>query len=224
MRKAAVGSSLHPTDHIMSLRLRLKATYVDTPRGIFTDSGVWFRTREEWVRDYAGRVVDHQPLGCLLADAEVWLRSSQTLALWLVPALLFLVPPFQAFLAAVVVFVAWQCLGPALVSRTVLPLFRVLDAVLLQAAYYVWTMSTAAVQSKYVAVAVGLASFIVLRWELMRLVMQPLVRRIRGSLYRMPVPDHVLRSLIVRAALHHGIALKEFSDIEERIVHTLRRK
>lgn len=176
------------------------------------------------MRDYAGGVLDRQSLGRLLADAEVWLRSPQSLALWVLPALLYLIPPLQAFLAAVVVFVAWQCLGPALVSRTLVAPFRVLDSVMLQAAYYVWTMSTFAIRSEFFALALGLASFVLLRWDLLRLAVQPVVRPIRASLYRMPVPDYVLRALIVRAALHFGVALQGFSEIEERIVQTLNRK
>ncbi len=176
------------------------------------------------MRDYAGAVVDRQSLGRLLADAEVWLRSPQTLALWLLPALLFLIPSLQAFLAAVVAFVAWHCLGPALVSRMLVPLFRLLDSVMLQAAYYVWTMSIFAIRSEFAALAIGLVSFVLLRWDLLRLGVQPVVRPIRASLYRMPVPDYVLRALIVRAALHFGVQLQGFAEIEDRIIQTLKRK
>ncbi len=176
------------------------------------------------MRDYAGAVVDRQSLGRLLADAEVWLRSPQTLALWLLPTLLFLIPSLKAFLAAVVVFVAWQCLGPALVSRLLVPLFRLLDSVMLQAAYYVWTMSIFAIRSEFVALAIGLVSFVLLRWDLLRLGVQPVVRPIRASLYSLPVPDYVLRALIVRAALHFGVTLQGFAEIEDRIAQTLKRK
>ena len=70
--------------------------FVDTPEGIFTASGVWFRTREASLYAYAGPVFDHEPLPRLLTQAEVWLRSPQTLALWLLPLLLFTMSPLQA--------------------------------------------------------------------------------------------------------------------------------
>ncbi len=39
-----------------------ETTFVDTPEGIFTASGVWFRTREDSLYAYAGPVFDREPL------------------------------------------------------------------------------------------------------------------------------------------------------------------
>ncbi len=96
-----------------------ETTFVDTPEGIYTASGVWFRTREDSLYAYAGPVFDREPLARLFTQAEVWLRSPMTLALWLLPLLLFMLSPLQAALAALVVYVGWESLGPSFVSRTV---------------------------------------------------------------------------------------------------------
>ena len=82
-----------------------ETTFVDTPEGIFTASGVWFRTREASLHAYAGLVFDREPLTRLLTQAELWLRSPLTLTLWLLPLLLFVITPLQAVLAALVVYI-----------------------------------------------------------------------------------------------------------------------
>ncbi len=201
-----------------------QSTYVDTPQGIFTDELLWFRTREAWLNDYAGAVFERRKLGQLLADAAVWLRSSQTLALWLLPALLLAVSAPQAALATIVFFVAWKTLGPSLVSRAVIPVLRVLELVILQALLYVGTLSWLAALDRYAAMSVGLAGFILLRWGVLRMAVRPLAKVFWGWLYRMPVPDHVLRAIIVRAALHYRIVLADFAPIEEHIIQHLKKK
>ncbi len=201
-----------------------ETTFVDTPEGIFTASGVWFRTREDSLYAYAGPVFDREPLARLFTQAEVWLRSPMTLALWLLPLLLFMLSPLQAALAALVVYVGWESLGPSFVSRTVLGVFRVLDLVLLQAVYFVLTLSVLAAQEQFAALWVGLGGFILLRWSLVRMATQPVVKRIWATLYKMPVPDQVLRSFIIRAALKYRVSLPELDRIEQEIVENLKRK
>ncbi len=201
-----------------------ETTFVDTPEGIFTASGVWFRTREDSLYAYAGPVFDREPLARLFTQAEVWLRSPMTLALWLLPLLLFMLSPLQAALAALVVYVGWESLGPSFVSRTVLGVFRVLDLVLLQAVYFVLTLSVLAAQEQFAALWVGLGGFILLRWSLVRMATQPVVKRIWATLYKMPVPDQVLRSFIIRAALKYRVSLPELDRIEQEIIENLKRK
>lgn len=200
-----------------------ETTFVDTPEGIFTASGVWFRTREASLYAYAGPVFDREPLTRLLTQAELWLRSPLTLTLWLLPLLLFVITPLQAALAALVVYVGWESLGPSFVSRSVVRVFRVLDLVLLQALYYVLAMSVLAAQQQFAMLWVGLGGFILLRWGLVRMATQPVIKRIWATLYRMPVPDQVLRSFIIRAALKYRVSLPELDRIEQEIVENLKR-
>ncbi len=200
-----------------------ETTFLDTPQGIFTASGIWFRTREASLYAFAADVFEREPLVTLLTKAEVWLRSPQTVALWLLPAFLLLVTPLQAALAVLVIYVAWRSLGPALVSRILTTVFRFFDLVLMQALYYALMLSWLAVQEHYVALWVGLAGFILLRWGVVRWVTQPLVTWIWGTLYKVPAPDQVLRSLILRTALQHRISLPELDAMEQEIIRNLRR-
>lgn len=203
---------------------RSETPYVDTPQGVFTAGGVWFRTRVALLEDYAGAVLAREPLGRLLAAAERWLRLPQLLALWLLPLFLWFFSPVQAGLGALVVYLAAAVLGPSFVSRGLDGVLRVLDVVLLQAFFYVFALSVLAAQERLTAVWVGLGGFIVLRWGLVRWATKPLVEVLGRTLYRLPVPDHVLRALIIRAALRYDVAMPEIEAIEREILATIHRK
>ena len=200
------------------------ANFVDTPNGILTDSGNWYRTRVQLLRDYAGPVLEHEPLERLLAQSDAWLRTPRSLAVWLLPPFLVGMPPVQAALAMLCVFFIWQALGPSFVSRRVLPIMRALDAVALQALWYAWMMTQFARSAEYSALAVGLGGFVCLRWGVIGYIMRPVVKWLWSALYRMPVADQVLRAFIVRAALHHGITLADFANMEQEILQHLSRK
>jgi hypothetical protein len=169
-------------------------------------------------------VFEHEALPSLLTQAEVWLRSAQTLALWLLPVFLFIVSPVQAALGALVIYVAWRSLGPAFVNRPMGSLLRVMDLVLVQALYYVFMLSLLAAQAHYVAVWTALGGFVLLRWGLVQWVTAPLIRPIWRSLYPLPVADQVLRALMVRAAMKHQVKLPELDRMERQILDNLHLK
>ena len=200
------------------------AEYVDVPQGIFTDDSIWFRTREASLVRYAGGVLEYRTLGELLADAGVWLRSPQTLAVWLLVVLLLVLTPLQAALVVAAFYAAWKLLGPLLVSRTLTPGVRVMQAVVLQALGYVGILSYLAMAGRYGAVVVGLIGFVLLRWGVVRAALLPLMKVVWRKLYPVSVPDHVLRTIIVRSALHHQVTLAEFEPIQTKILEHLKKK
>lgn len=193
-------------------------TFVDTPKGIFTASGVWFRASEAGVRDYAGEVLQHEPLPRLVRHAEVWLRSPETLALWVLPAALWLLPVGWAVLLALALYVGWSILGPSLVNRPMLTAALVLDHVVAQLVYYVVLLSALAIGGQYEALAAGLLGFVLLRWGLLRRLTDRLMKAVWARLYPMPVPDQVLRALIHRAALKYRVTLPEIDAMANDIL------
>lgn len=203
---------------------KYSATFVETPEGIFTEDGIWFRTRERWIKEYAGGVLEEGRVGELLKEAAVWLRTAQTLALWLLLATLAVATPLQSAVATVAFFALWQAIGPAMVSRWAIPALRVFELVVLQALCFVGVLSWLGASGQVTAVVTGLAGFVMLRWGLLQRLLQPLTEKIWKRLYRMPVPDHVLRALIVRRALRHGITLADFAGIEARIQSHLKKR
>lgn len=196
----------------------VSTSFVDTPRGIFTAAGVWFRTTQTELEKYAGGVLEHESIERLIQRTEIWLRSAQTLTVWLFAIFMILIEPLPAALAALTVFVGWKSLGPSLVSRCFERILSVLDLVWLQGAYYVGILSYFAASNAYAAVWAGLAGFILVRWGLVEKLTDLLVRLIWGTLYKMPIADQILRAFILRAAMKYRVSLPQLDQFEQRIV------
>lgn len=199
-------------------------TYVDTPRGIFTSGSTWFHTRENTLREYAGGVLEHVPLTRLLLLAEVWLRSAGVVAIWMMPVLLLTLPPVAAVIVGLVVYLLWQAFSPAFVSIVAARIFILLDNVFLTGLYYIVAISYLAAIDQFTAVWVGLAWFILVRWQIITRVTRPILEPLWRSLYPLPVNDQVLRALIIRAALKHHVSIPELDAIESQIRSTLNRQ
>jgi len=194
--------------------------FVDTPRGMFTSSGVWFRAREADVRSYAAAVFDHEALAQVLRHAEVWLRSPRTLALWVLPVLLLVLNPFLALSLTVTLYLSWAILGPSLANRPFLWLFGILDQMLTQVVLYAIVLSLLGIAGEYAALVIGLGGFIALRWGLVDKGVEPLLQGLYHRLYPLPVPDLVLRGLIRRAAMKYRVSLPELDAMEQDIWDT----
>lgn len=194
-----------------------KTTYVDTPKGIFTAAGVWFRTTENEVEAFAGPVLQHMSLKRLLNYAEVWLRSPETLTLWLLPILLTVFSSLAAVLSALLFFVGWKYISPSISTLIALKVVHVFDSVYMQHPYYVVVLSILAWQQVYTAVWIGLAGFILIRWGLITKITEPLFNLLWKVMYVLPIPDQVLRSIILRVALKHHISLPQLDHMEEQI-------
>ncbi|PSQ52732.1 MAG: hypothetical protein BRD28_04400 [Bacteroidetes bacterium QH_10_64_37] len=195
--------------------------YIDTPYGILTGGGRWYHVTEQDVQDYAGAVLDHASLEQLLRWADTWVESAKTVALWGLPLLLWVLPAGWAVGGALGLFVGWSLLSPALPSLLAVRVVTVLDHVLAQALYYVFTMSVFAAAEMYLPVGVGLGGFALLRWGVLEWALGFLLRPLQQTLYPLPIADQVLRGLIVRVALKHRLSLPQVDDITEDILDNL---
>jgi len=198
--------------------------YHNTPQGILTESGVWYKTTVQHLNEYAEELFEREPLEVQLALADTWIRSPRTLSLWLLPCGILYFDPSQWGVIVVSFFLIWQIIAPAMVNRRLSLLLKLLDAVLMQAILYATTMSVLAMSGQYHALSVGLVGLIVFRWGVLGYLTRPIVTRCWKTMYILPAPDHVLRAFIVRGALRYGITLVDFEDIEQKIVEKMSKK
>lgn len=196
------------------VRAQEGADYVAVPTGIFTASGVWYRTTPEELERFAGDVLEDVPLPQLLRLSDAWLQAAKTVVLWLLPALLMLVPPLNAALVALVLYVGWQVLGPAWVSVPLARGLLLLQSVVLIGIYSAVVLSMLGMRGAEAAAVTGLVGFIALRWGVVDWLVRPVVDRARASLYRLPVPDQVLRAFLHRFALRLGVVVPEIERME----------
>lgn len=197
--------------------------YVDTPAGLFAADGTRYRTTEPLLRDYAGPVLDAVGLATLVRQAGVWLRTPQTLAVLLLPALLAVLPWWAAAATALALYAAWAVAAPGVVLPGLTGIARVLEHPVLQGLVYVGALSAFAAAGTFAAVWTGVAGFVAFRLGLADAVLRPALQPVLRSLYPLPPADQALRALIVRAALRLGVSLPGIDPIEARVREFWRR-
>lgn len=196
------------------------AAYVDTPYGIFTAEGIWFHIREEGLRTYAAALLEDISLEQLLQWAALWMRSPQIVTLWLLPVALWFLPPVAAALLVPGLFMTWRVLSPSVMSETAVRMADWLDVAVVQGLYYVFVLSALAAQGRYAALAIGLIGFILLRWGLIERALKPLMQPLLRALYTLPLPDQILRALIIRMALNRRQPLPQLDAMQQDILDT----
>lgn len=193
------------------------AYYVDTPAGIFTAAGTWYRTSEQSLRTFAAPALAEPDLTPLLRRSDLIVDAARTLTVWAVPLLLLALPWMWAAAVAVGLFILLMLTLPALASPTLAAALRLLDPVVGQMLLYMFVLSLLAARGDFGALWTGLALFIVLRWGLLTFVLRPVADR----LYPPALSDRVLRALVVRTALRQGIAMPEVLEMERSLLTTL---
>lgn len=192
--------------------------YVDTPYGLMSAAGRWYHIPEDGVREYAGAVLDHVSLDQLVRWADAWMESPRTVALWALPALLWTLPFGWAALAAVGIYCGWMLASPSFPGVRGARVVSVLRNVYLQGGYYVVTLSVMAANEQLAAVGVGLAAFVLFRWGVVGWTLRAALRLVRRRLYPLPVPDQILRGLIVRAALKYRVSVPQVDALTSDIL------
>ncbi len=196
------------------------AYFADTPAGVFTAAGTWYRTRIDDLEAFAAPAIGSNGVPDLLRQADWLLAAPRTLTLWILPVLLVLLPWPVAAGVALSLFAALTFVLPALARPGVAQVLRFLDPPIGQLFFYVFLLSLLAARGLYPAVWTGLAGFVLLRWGLLTAALRPLVDR----LYAPSLPDRVLRALIVRTALNRGVAMPEIQEMERSLLNTLHRR
>jgi len=193
-------------------------SYVDTPYGLLTAAGRWYHIPEDDLRDYAGAVLDHVSLDRLLVWADAWVDSPRTITLWLIPLLLWAVPPLWATGAALALYLGWSLVSPAWPSVGAARAASGLSHAIAQGVYYGAVLSVLVTLGKYAAVGVGLAAFILFRWGVVAWISRRVLRPLQRQLYPLPVTDQVLRGLIVRAALKYRVSVPQVDALTSDII------
>ncbi len=194
------------------------STYVDTPYGLMTENGRWYHIPEDDVRTYAGAVLDHVSLDRLVQWADAWVESPRTVTIWLLPPLLWSLSPAWAVGGALALYVGGALASPAVPGVAAVRVASWLGHPVGQGLYYVVILSVFAAVEQYAAVGVGLAAFVLFRWGVVEWAAKKGLRPLQRALYPLPVPDQVLRGLIVRAALKYRVSVPQVDDLTKDVI------
>lgn len=194
--------------------------YVDTPAGLLGRGGTHFHTTETLVEEFAGPLLEKEPLATFVGRAEAWLEAPRALAVTLLPVWLWILPWPLAIVATFATYALWALASPALASRAAASAVRVLAHPMVQAAVLVLALSLLAREARFEAVWAGLAVFVVFRVGLVERVLGPPLATVQARLYPLPVPDQVLRAFLTRGAIRHGVSLPGLGEIDAHVRET----
>jgi hypothetical protein len=194
------------------------ASFVETPYGLGTERGRWYHATREMLEAYAREVFAYRSLETLLRRSDQWLDAPRTVALWLLPVLLLTLPPAGAAGATLAAYSAVRLLSPAFPHPAVARGLGWMQKVALQGGYYVFTLSILAAGDAFVALGIGLAAFVLFRWGAVDAALTPALQPVLRRLYPLPLPDQVLRGMIVRTALQHRLELPHLDEMTRDIL------
>jgi len=200
------------------------AGFVELPTGIFTADGIWFHTTEAALREFADEVVERVGVGRLVLDAGTWLRSADAAGAVALALLLLALSAPVALMATLLIYLFWDSFAPAFVFISVIRLFKVFSAAAFQGVLYVVVISWLGMGGEYLAVVVGLAGFILLRWGLMRKAVGMLSRSKAAVETNLPPQDRILRTLVLRYAVSMRITVPSTQEFERRILEIWQRR
>jgi hypothetical protein len=192
---------------------RTEPVFLETPRGLLTPEGTWFRTSVQQLTGSYPEVLARSNIDDLIHRSEVWLHSHRSIALLVVALLLFLLPPGWAVAIGCVVFLGWLLIAPSLGNRVLANLFEWLGWAPVQVFIYVVILSVFGASDRYAELLFGVAWFVAIRWRLLDLISRPVANRLFARLYSLPVPDQMLRAVIFSEAIRLGIPLEGFPSI-----------
>ena len=192
--------------------------YIDTPTGIFTSNGTWFRTTETLLADYADELLQRESVEALITATEVWLRVPMNTALWMMPLFLWYYGPIVAMSAIILIFIVLSVIGPYYTSHNGFFIANFLNGTLLQALLYLIFLSYVFQLGLYAMGIVGIFTFVLLRWGLVSKGLTPVILWLNKRIYSIPYNDKMLKSVIVKKSMKYRIGLQEISAIELSIM------
>lgn len=195
--------------------------FVETPLGIFTTNGNWFYTNTEQIRKFAPGLLQHVEIDQIVADSEVWVRSTDSIALLLFLGFLLIIPsPFAVLLSILALFL-WQISKSAFVSGLATYVVRMLSYDPVVLLFSVICLSYLGMIENYEGVSIGLLFFFIYRFGWLRKAFDSYYDTYHSGI---TLNDRVAKMVILRYAMKHNVKVNEVEAMETHILELMRRK
>lgn len=204
----------------MSLLNSTASDFVETPAGIFTKNGNWYYMTSELIRKLSPEVLSNKSLDDIVKESETWVRSSDSVAVWVFILLMHLVPVSLAFFTAIGVLYLWHLGKSALVSKplTLVVQFLSTESVVLIAA--VASISFLGVSGLYADLFFSLLFFLVLRFGWLRKLFDTFYQRKSDS---MTLNDRVMKMVVVKTAISNRLEVPGLRAMEQELIDAMTR-
>lgn len=191
--------------------------FLQTNMGVVTQKGEWFHISPEQVDEFAPGLLDDHSFADLIKEAQAWVESASSLSLILLYTLLFFINPWLAAITTICFHFLWYQNKSAFIFKRIYKLFMVFNHTVFLFFMALGCLSAYAMQQQYIAAAVGLFFFIIMKPGLLRKAWNRLY-----SADKLSLNDRLLKMILVKHTLYTGgSSPKEIADIEERFAEIM---
>lgn len=188
--------------------------FVETPAGIFTLAGNWFHTTKANISQYAPGLMDNFSLEKLIKDAEVWVRSADSITLVLFMLIAYLLNGYIAAIVALLFLPFWHYNKSAFVSYGLTGILKIFDVEFVVVLISVAVLSVKGMNGLYIELGIGFFFFFILKFGWYR---KAINKWLEPKDKSVTLNDRVLKMIILKYALHEGITPDEISKWEADI-------
>lgn len=192
---------------------------VETPTGLFSASGFWFRTSFRSIDDLAPGLREKIDLHQTVKDTEVWIRSFESVGLWSFLIMLVFNGAYPSALVASVLSLIWYFWRSALIhpsATAVLKPFTIDGPVLV---FTLFVISYVGNTGRTLDAILGLAFFFVFRFGWLRL----LLDRWHDATRALTMNDRILRMMLIRLAMRHDIPVTSVQTMQADLLDAFRK-
>jgi len=183
--------------------------FMETKMGIVTRTGEWFHITSDLIDRYVPGLLDKVSMHVLIKDARAWVRSSDSLSLTLLLGMLLYLNPWVAATATLAFHWLWYNYKSALANRWLGTVFSFMNTDGYQMVVALIVLSLLGVWAEYLALAIGIAFFFILRLSLLNKLWDRLT-----STKALALNDRMLKMLIVKYAMKENLAPREVQSME----------
>ena len=191
---------------------------VETPTGLFSASGFWYRTSFAAIDQLAPGLRTKIDLHQTVKDTEVWIRSFESVGLWTLLLSLPFLGAYPSALLATVLSLIWYFWRSALIRPSATPFMKALthDAPVLVATLLV--ISYVGNTGRTLDAILGLAFFFVFRFGWLRM----LLDRWHDTTRPLSMNDRILRMMLIREAMRHDIRVESVHTMQTELMKAVR--
>lgn len=194
--------------------------YIDTPAGIFTTSGNWFHTSTKDLESYAPGLFAEQSVRSVIKDAEVWIRTTDSLTILFFFAIMLSVSVQAAAVFSLIFMPLWYINKSAFTYPGISKILKLLDYEFVVVLIAVASLSVFGINEQYYNLTLGFLFFFLFKFGWYRKLIDRLYHKRNTG--KLTLNDRLLRMMVVKYAQAAGENVGEVDKMEKdflKIIH-----
>lgn len=194
-----------------------KINILESPVSTISSAGHWFFATRKTVKEYVPGILKNHSFEELILKSILWIDSSDSLAMLLYFALVFVINPWIAAGLTLLFHFWWYFNKSAFVNLSVLPILRILHHEFFQLLVAGVLLSLMGMRGMYLALLFGIIFFFLFKIGLLRRFWDRFDKKKIKDKDKLPLNDRVLKMILVRYSMKENIAPAEVQRLEKHV-------